>query len=106
MDRNIQSSKDRESYWFNGIVALIYIIVTSTMFVMRRNPDPIGIGYLQWVAILAHLVLLILFYAASAKRPGNWRKFGFAIGGLLSVVVLYFLLNTPVWNLLWRLRDY
>lgn len=104
MDNEIRNRKSWNSFLFNAIIAIIYLLTTCVLFVARRSPDPIGIGVLQWVLILGHLMLTILFYIFIARKESRWKTLRFSVGGLLSVVILYLLLTAPIWNVLWNLR--
>src|SRR5690242_6798245 len=84
----------------NALIAFLYLLLTCIIFIIEKDPDPIGTGLRQWAAIILHFIFLILFYLFAAKKPGRWKKFGYATGGLLSVVIVYFLLTSVIWSLL------
>ena len=108
----LKSSPDRRwlaTLLVNLAVAVSYLLVTSLMFVYKKQPDPIGIGTWQWVCIVIHLVLILLTYLMIGifkKQPkGSRYLFPYALAGFIIPIIIYFALIEPIWDTLWSMRD-
>lgn len=109
MTKEIKDTGAQRPLWIHAIVAIIYLTVTCILFIIRENPDPIGIGFLQWIFIAAHLFYILFFYLVliphSTSRAKHWRRFRFALAGFLGVVLLFLIFSEPISDLIWSLRE-
>ena len=110
MERHVSSGKPWiVPFLINAIVSVAYLLITSILFVQRKQPDPIGIGILQWVCIAIHIIILIITFSILALKSPRVKHIGksilYSALGLLTPLTIYLLLSEPIWKVLWNLRD-
>lgn len=89
-------------------VVLLYLFVTSYLFVTGKDPNPIGIGLLQWILFFLHLMLTLLF-CLFVLNKGNDIKYENRILMINTLSIIFwitmnFTFSSKIWDLLWSLR--
>ena len=90
------------------LVLLVYLFVTSYLFVTGKDPNPIGIGLLQWILFFLHLILTLLFCLFVLKKANDIKyENRIVMVNTLAIIfwiTIYFLFSSKIWDLLWSLR--
>jgi hypothetical protein len=89
------------------LIFIIYTGITSYQFVAAKYPDPIGTGIRQLFCILLHLIITLVIVAPHARtvdKKLGWKKFSIHLLSIILIVILSFLLSTPIWKWLWNMR--
>jgi len=89
-------------------IALLYLGITSFEFVVRKDPNPVGVGLQQWLCIVLHIlatvtIMAILWTRNTNKRAGR-NKFMLNIGAIVLWVGILLIFSNAIWNWLWSLR--
>lgn len=90
------------------LVISIYLFVTSYLFITSKDPNPIGIGLLQWILFFLHLMITLLF-CLFIPAKGKDKKYEnqilvINISAIILWIGVYFILSLKIWELLWSLR--
>ena len=89
-------------------IFIIYMLITWYGFVKYPTPDPIATGLQQWACILVHflvtLVVGIIIIMKTNDRKKASRGLKIALLSLVVCVGIVFLLDKPIWDVLWSLR--
>jgi hypothetical protein len=89
------------------LIAFVYITWSNYQFVVAKQPNPVGIGILQWFLMIAHFTISIFIVGITAKKNQkkepmtNWIIHGLVIA---LIIILYIVCTPLIWNYLWVLR--
>lgn len=90
------------------IIASIYLSITSYMFVISKQPDPVGAGLRQWFFMVMHLIITIIVFLILLGKTTNKRlvKRKFLINCLVItfIIIISILFSNPFWQWLWSMR--
>lgn len=90
------------------VIASIYLSITSYLFVISKQPDPIGAGLRQWFFMVTHLSITIIVFLILLGRATNKQlvKKKFLINCLVisSIIIISILFSDPLWEWLWSMR--
>jgi hypothetical protein len=97
-----------KTFLLHGAIVTIYFAVTSYLFVVGKDPNPIGAGLQQWLCVFLHVtitlfVMLTLLGKATDKKLAT-RKVVLHTVAIILAVSLYLLFSNPIWDWLWSLR--
>lgn len=105
--------KAMRAYWYKPftmqmVISLLYLSVTCYQFVKSDPPNPIGIGLLQWLLIIIHILLVVIWYfikrGANADRQAARQILLMNILGVIIPFSVYLLFSGAIWTWLWSLR--
>lgn len=89
-------------------IAVTYLTVTSYLFVIDRDPNPIGTGLQQGLCFFLHLVItlfiMLTYLGRSTDKKGAGKKVLLHTAAIILVAALYTLFSSPVWEWLWSIR--
>lgn len=89
------------------VIFVLYLSLTFYKFVIEKNPNPTGIGILQWIFILMHCLGILIFYAAK-KSGGNKNINQQLLTSLLLfflTILIYLMISSFIWSWLWKIRE-
>lgn len=97
-----------KTFFLHLAIAATYLAFTSSLFVVRRDPNPIGAGLQQWLCIFLHvtitLFVMLTFSGRTADKKGAAQKLLLHIAAIVLAIAPYSLFSNPIWNWLWSLR--
>jgi hypothetical protein len=89
-------------------IALIYLSITSYVFVISKQPNPVGTGLRQWFFMFMHLIITIIVFsillAKATNKPLVKKKFLINCLIVISIIIVSTLFSNPFWEWLWALR--
>jgi hypothetical protein len=89
-------------------IALAYFAVTDFLFVVAKDPNPIGTGLQQWLCIFLHftitLFVMLTFLGRAADKRLAIKKVLIHTAAIVLVISVSLFLSNPVWDWLWSLR--
>jgi hypothetical protein len=90
------------------VISLLYLSITSYQFVKSDPPNPIGIGLLQWLLIIVHVLCVTIYYfikrGTHIDKQATRQIFLMNILGIIIPNGVCLLFSGPIWHWLWSLR--
>lgn len=97
-----------KTFLLHLVIAATYIAFTSYLFVVRRDPNPIGTGLQQWLCIFLHVTVTLFFMltlvAKAADKKLAAQKLLIHIAAIILAIAPYSLFSNPIWHWIWSLR--
>ncbi len=85
-----------------------YLLYTDYLFVKAKDANPIGIGVLQWLLVMCHLlvtaIVLVIRIVNSKEKRQLKKTLWVSLLAIVFWVLFNILVSSPVWNYLWNLR--
>lgn len=93
-------------YWIKNfllhlLIATSYLSISCYKFIHDKYPDPIGVGIMQWLFFLAHILAILFFFLL---KKGNRQNLVSNLLAVVIVFIIYLLFNNLIWEQLWELR--
>lgn len=91
-----------KAFFIHFTIILFYLGITSYYFVIRKSIEPIATGLQQDLLMLFHLISSVI--VAVKGKAMIKQKYLINLLCVLSLIIIYFIFNYPIWNWLWSLR--
>lgn len=93
--------------FYQFLIVILYIGVTSHIFVHSKYPDPIGIGFLQLILVMLHLVIVVIVYFVkpASEKKMTQKQLILSLTSIIIWYFLYLLFSKNIWDWLWNLRS-
>jgi len=89
-------------------IIITYLAVTSYLFVVAKDPDPIGTGLKQWVCMILHLIITLFImktrWSKSSDKNLAKKKFWVNFVIIIVLIITNLQLSNFLWEWLWSIR--
>ena len=96
-------------FLFHLLIATGYMSITSWIFVIYPDPDPVATGLQQLLCVVTHFVLTAVICLAMRIRSVDKKEatitLWFNLGAVVFWTIVYLLLSKNLWDYLWTLRS-